>query len=457
MKSPEPDAAGLAELRERLRGGVYAAIAASRPADLDFRDDEGLSEWPGEALHAVGSIRGDSWGTGGEPCATIKDLAARMRARPPFLAVVLFSPHLVLNRLLESHGSSGKGPVDSWVGMCWTAEAARHAVTGDLPAGAGYAAGDAELLRPLAARLRFLVLSEPSRWRAETASGWWARVPDRIPGGNRVLNRAFGPASWHVLIKRAAEARREWQGFLDAYQSHPLLARARPDQLEPELRALLFRHIHPGPTGRPTQPLGLSVTALADSSSLTAEDKAVIADVAERHLLPRFAIPTVACLSLYDDNPGRRRWRVLAGIAVVIAGLAAAGCAAGLLVRPAAVAAAVCYLLLCAGVLLLPADWGAMWLLRMPAASAVGIIALVGFLPGGWLGTPPQGLAGRGCAGPRVVRLPADRGAQSRGGPRRGGAQGAARRRHRLGSCADGQPDRPGGRRARLRAIRRAP
>jgi len=39
----------------------------------------------------------------------------------------------------------------------------------------------------------------------------------------------------------------------------------------------------------------------------------------------------------------------------------------------------------------LPAEWGLMWLLRMPAAAAVGVFALVTFLPGGWLKTPPGG------------------------------------------------------------------
>jgi hypothetical protein len=397
MSQEEPDAGGLAEFRDRLRGGICEAVADSRPADLDFRDAEGLADWPGHALDAVESIRGESWG-GGEPGATIGALTERMRNQPPFLVAALFSPALVLNRLLGSQGSSPKGQVNSWVGMCWTAEAAWYAVADDLPAAAGYPAGQAELLRPLAARLRFLVLSEPSRWRAQGDDGWWAQAPDRIPGGNRVLNRAFGPRSWHVLVTRAVEARRAWQGFLDGYEAHPLLSQARPDQLELELRSLLFRHTGAGPTGWLTQPLGLSVSAIADSAPLTAEDKAIVTEAVDQHLLPRFAWPAVIGLAFIGG--GHRGTLTLRRTAVALAGLAASaglatvGLAVGLRIHQATIAAVVSYFLILVGALSFGSNWAAIWLLRMPAAAAVGIIALVTFLPGGWLNKPPDaGLA----------------------------------------------------------------
>jgi hypothetical protein len=417
MSQEEPDAGGLAEFRDRLRGGIGAAAADSRPADLDFRDAEGLRDWPGHALDAVESIRGDSWGSGGEPGATISALTERMRNEPPFLTAVLFSPPLVLNRLLESQGSSPVRQVNSWTGMCWTAEAAWCAVADDLPAAAGYAAGQAELLKPLAARLRFLVLSEPSRWRADE-DGWWAQVPDRIPGGNRVLNRAFGLRSWHVLVSRAVEARRGWQGFLDGYEVHPLLSQVRPDQLELELRSLLFRHTHPGPGGWLTQPLGLSVNAIADPAPLTAEDRAIVTEAVDQHLLPRFAWSAVIRLAFIDgSHRGKLALRLtavalrltavalsrtavaLAGLAAA-AGLAALGLAVGLRIHQATIAAVACYFLIVVGVLAFGSNWAAIWLLRMPAAAAVGIIALVTFLPGGWLAKPPDaGLAILALAG----------------------------------------------------------
>ena len=73
----------------------------------------------------------------------------------------------------------------------------------------------------------------------------------------------------------------------------------------------------------------------------------------------------------------RRRGRVAA--------VAAVGLAAGLLLYQATIAAAVFYLLVYVGVMAFGSDWAAVWLLRMPAASAVGVIALVSILPGDWL------------------------------------------------------------------------
>ena len=389
MNSPEPAAGGLADFRERLQGGVYQSVTASRPADFDIRDEQALRAWPAKALAALERITADTWDGSNE---AIGQLTEHMRSQRTFLAAVLFSPSAILNRLLTSYGPAGENrPALAWTGMCWIGEAAWRAVNGDLPAEAGFAADDAALLRPLAARLRFLVLSEPSRWRGETAGSWWAQVPDRIPGGNRVLSRAFGLSSWHLLIANSQRARREWLGFLDAYQAHPLLAQAKPGQLEQELHVLVLRRSDPRPFRHLAAPLGLSVRPLADPAPLTAEDDTVIADVTERHLLPRFAVSAVACLALYDDSP-RAHWAAaLAALAVVMAGLTAVGCAAALLVRPAAVAAAVCYLLICAGVLFLPVGWGSMWLLRMPAASAVGLLALVSLLPAAWIHTPLHG------------------------------------------------------------------
>jgi hypothetical protein len=74
-----------------------------------------------------------------------------------------------------------------------------------------------------------------------------------------------------------------------------------------------------------------------------------------------------------------------------VAALAALILAITLQVHLAVAAGAVCYLLICLGMLIFPAEWGTMWLLRMPAAAAVGMVLLTGFLPAGWLRTPPGG------------------------------------------------------------------
>ncbi len=403
MTSAAPDRAGLRELAARLGGGVKAAAARSRPANLDL---ETIVDWPGSAFAVLAKIRARPWVRAADPASTVEHLTEELRARRPLLASVLFSPDLVLDRLMMANPAPGTGPVDSWLALCWTAEAAWSAVTAGLPTGAGYAAGDAELFRPLAARLRFLVLSEPFRWRGEGVAAWWARSGDLNDGVSRTLRRAFGQESWHLLVAHGQAARRTWLTCLNEYQDHPLLSQAEPAELEDELRVLAFRHATPRRGGRrPRQarfgaPLGLSVRPLAEPAALTAEDRSVLADVTDRHLLPRLDLGAVSLLALRGNGRSWRRSRSVLAVLAVLAGLAAVGCAAWLRLPWAIAAAAACYLLIGAGMLVLPASWGAMWLLRMPAAAAVGIIALVGFLPGGWLAkaTPPR-------AGPAIAVL----------------------------------------------------
>src|SRR5579875_1655231 len=424
VDQPPAGLGGLLGWWERLCGGIYESVRSARPVDLEFRDDDALRDWPGETFAALKEIRARP---DVKPLATVTELVGQMRLRRPLLLTVLFSPDRVLSRLLDSLGASrtsekgeaGKRLIDCWIAMCWIAEAAWDAVTGDLPAERGFASGDGALLRPLAARLRFLVLSEPMRSRGHPDEAWWGRKADPSPGSSGVLSRAFGPESWRLLAGRCQEARREWLGVLGTYQSHPLLSQAEPDELEEEIPAVVFRGAH----GWRARPLGLSARPLKDATPLTAEDTSVIADVIECHLLPRFAIPAVARLVLYDDKPRRlperipgwlsrslperlSRWvavwlpkvlgwllsgRVVLGAVAVLAGLAAVGCAAALLVYPATCLAAACYVLIGGTVLLRRGGLGTMWLLRMPAASAVGVFALISFMPGGWLATPPGG------------------------------------------------------------------
>ncbi len=388
MTATEPDVGALAGFRDRLRGGIGPAITRGRPADLDFPDGQALRGWPGNAFAALEHIRDVPWHPGCEPFATIDELTATMRERRGFLAAVLFSPATVLDELLSTYGRQEAGPVNSWLAMAWTAEAAWSGVNGDLPDVVGYATGDADLLLPLAARLRFLVLSEPMRSRAETTDGWWVWAPDRVPVGSRAMSRAFGDSAWHQLVARGQEARRAWRKCLDEYQSHPLLSQAGSRELEKELAALVFCG---SGSSRTRAPLGFSVAPLPDPAALTAEDKAVLAGVTDQHLLPRFDLPSVTRLALYNDRPWLRWTSALLGGVVVAAAATAVGCALGLAVHAATIAAVACYVLICLGVWLIGPEWGAMWLLRMPAASAVGVIALISLLPGRLITGPPGG------------------------------------------------------------------
>ena len=388
--APPAELAGLGEFWQRLRSGTYPAFTASRPVHLWRSDAEALEGWPGTQLAPLDVIRRNPQ----DPDETIDDLVVRMRSERRFLTAVLFAPDAFLCHLRQERAADEEGVVDAWVGMCWTAEAAWRAVTVKVPE---YASADAAVLRPLAARLRFLVLSEPMRWRGQLKTAWWAAGTELQFGDDGIMERVFGPETWWLLVSLCREARREWQQCLDAYQSHLLLAQAEPSQLEQELAALVFRHGYRERFRHAGAPLGLPAPAVDRPAPLTAEDRAFIADVADRHLLPRFALPTVVRLGLFDDER-RVRWakRGVAGAAAVT-GAAAVGCAVALLTVPATILAAACYLLICAGVTAFATGWGAMWLLRMPAASAVGIIALVGLLPGGWVHIPPRGWLAAGA------------------------------------------------------------
>jgi hypothetical protein len=380
---------GLAPFQARLLSGAHASITSTRRPDHDRLDDEALGRsWSRNDFAVLGSIRDEPWNPGDGPLTTISRLAKQMREQRGLLPAVIFSPAEVLGRLLQWSGTSlsaasDEGLVDSWIGMCWAAEAAWRAVTGEPACTVAYTTGDAALWRPVAARTRFLVLSEPMRWRAEPQGSWWRPEADQVFGVNGVLDRALGPESWNELAGRCREARREWQDCLDSYQSHPLLSQVKPGELEQELRTLVFRDGH-------TEPLGVSVQPLSERAQLNAEDTALIADVVERHLLPRFALLAVARLALHDG----RTWqvtRVAVAVCVLLTGLGSMACAAALLIYPAVWLSAACYVLICGGVLVLPSGWGSMWLLRMPAASTVGVIALVSLLAGGWPGQPPGG------------------------------------------------------------------
>jgi hypothetical protein len=108
----------------------------------------------------------------------------------------------------------------------------------------------------------------------------------------------------------------------------------------------------------------------------------VAVEIIECHLLPRFDVAGAAVLGLYDESHRRRIARTAA---------AAVASAASLEIQAATTLAAACYVLIGAGVVAYGSAWAAPWLLRLPAAAAVGIIALVGVLPGGWPRTPPTG------------------------------------------------------------------
>lgn len=378
--------AGLRGLRDRLAAGIGAVA----PCTL-------TGEWRAEvtSLHAVGRARlaaplADLYqvrvGGGRDSAAMDGDIgliAERFAGHRAAMLTVLFSPVGVLADVPAVAGQDGADWADRWFGLCWLAEAAWR-VTDLKMTGPGYAAGDHELLRPLAARLRFLLLAEPMRYRAREGNCW---LPAATPayGEYGLAGRVFGTSGWNLLVGRCREARQVWRDCLDGYQSHPYLAAASAAELEQDVRALGF--------AAPGAPLTVSVRPLDEAVPLTAEDAAVISEVTERHLLPRFDLRAVAALARYAPDPAGRRWRLAWALGVAGAGLAAVGCAIFLQVTAAAAVAVGCYVLIGGGAIKFGPSWSAMWLLRLPAASAVGLFALVSLLPGSWLNTPYAGWA----------------------------------------------------------------
>jgi hypothetical protein len=280
-----------------------------------------------------------------------------------------------LTRAAKAISDAQASVVEVWLRLCWIAEAAWSCA--DRHDDGALAAGDWALLSPLTARLRFLVLSEPLRHRAVPDSPWLPTELTAVHGGEGgLLGRVFGVDSWHVLVGGCREARWRWQQVLGEYQSHPLLAQAEPSELEDELAALVFAE------GR--QPLLVSGAALTEPARASSDDTAVVAEAIEEHLLPRFKLATVGWLAASGRDRAERTRRLAAAAVVAAAAVSAMVLAAVGRFETAAWAAGITYALLVAGVVSLGRVWATQWLLRLPAAAAVGLLVLVSLPPSWW-------------------------------------------------------------------------
>jgi hypothetical protein len=377
-------AADLGGLRQRLVSGIYPVMRNSRDAKSRSRDTKALAgPWPPSYHDALAGIRDEPWPDPAAPALAIADLTQQLRDQRPLLIAALLNPVQVLDHIEATAPVSRTKVANSWIGMYWLSKAAWGAIGAGLPAAAGFAVGEADLLLPLAARLWFLVGSEPMRSRTDEIA-WWT---DSDFGNCGALIRVLGEDSWHQFVSECRAARRAWLDCLNTYQSQDYLSQATPAELEQELSAVVFATARHGP------PLAISQVELTEPAALDAADRAVIGEVTERHLLPRFDLRSVTALAIYDSEPGPRLGRRAFAVVAVAAGLAAAGCTAALLVHEAFWLSIACYLVIAVGVMAFGAEWAAPWLLRLPAAAAVGAIALISFLLGGWLTAPRYGWA----------------------------------------------------------------
>lgn len=258
-------------------------------------------------------------------------------------------------------------------------------------------------LEPLAARTRFLALSEPFRHRAGDAEweGWWRK---------EILKHLFGRSdTWAPLVRKVREARDIWRGHLNRHQSLPLFDHASPLAIEEEVRWLAFQA--PGPPkgffkSLPYRPKfsngplalcepkekGKGARRKVAPPDPTAADKAVLVDVVERHLLPRFAVGATwsAVWGLYRPPVYHRALvayvTAALGLALVIAFFSAIlmPFMESVSITFTLLAIGVCYLLIGFGTLIHGRAWAMPLFLRIPAAGAVGLIVLVAFHPDWW-------------------------------------------------------------------------
>ncbi len=246
-------------------------------------------------------------------------------------------------------------------------------------------------LEPLAARTRFLALSEPFRHQdAPEWKEWWQ---------GESLQHLFGHSNtWVPLVRRVREARDVWRGYLDRYQALPLFDHAPPFAIEKEIRWLAFQDSKSERFLFGGGPLALSGPVVSPPEekrwvappTSTAADRAVLGEVVERHLLPRFAVVAAwsAVCGLYR-RAGHRCALVMYWV-LLTAGVAAASFLGAALVFEwasftwALIGIGLFYLVIGVGVLAFGRLWAMPLLLRLPAAGAVGMILLVAFHPDWW-------------------------------------------------------------------------
>ncbi|WP_434739316.1 hypothetical protein [Micromonospora sp. SH-82] len=394
---------GLAGLVDRLGTGLGPAITRWRPNQWNSQDILALTStelWTDLFELDAHLPRGAALAPT-RAAAAIRVTATRLRRNRPALLAILLAPGLLPQRISTLLDEPTPTSTQVWMWLCWIGEASWLAVTDTTPISgelsvADIAPEDAELLRPVAARLRFLAVSEAFRGGTGTNRGLWQEEPPALD-----LGTVFGTDTTHLVVLRCRQARWEWHRCLDTHQTHPLLAAATPAEIESEVDALAFRQPTPGrPTSRsrriPPGPPLVTDWDVVDNPTrpLTGDDRALLDDVLDRHLLPRMRLGRVIRAATYPTaltTPHRRaitasvRWsRRWAGVLPPLGAAGALTLAAHGHFHAAAITAAASYTILGALVVAFGRLWATAWLLRLPAAGTVGLFALLTLHPHWW-------------------------------------------------------------------------
>lgn len=361
----------LTRFGDRLSGGLLPTIVGLRP-DHSRSNDTVVQSSPefGTKLRGL-ALPPDS--PKRRLDKAVDSFTAYLSQRPEALRFILYRPHELLDYLPELLClDSEKNALGIWRVMALAVEASwSHFRTSDM------SEDERRRLLPVSARTRFLVLSEPFRNYVSGDPRWVPSGPEEEEKLPNYLTGFLGADSWVVLVRRVNEARQEWQHHLDTYQSHPLLAHATGRALEAEVRALacLDRYCD--------GPLVLSEKLLKGAASPEPADLSILTDSVEEHLLPRFALLSAAGAALHK---GQGYGPVLVTAATVLSWVAALTMAGLGIYGSAWIPAALTYALIGAGTLCYGRLWAMPWLLRVPAAAAVGLIVLISLHPHWWTG-----------------------------------------------------------------------
>ncbi|MFW6638515.1 hypothetical protein ACOALZ_00575 [Nocardiopsis algeriensis] len=385
-------------LRARAEAGVGKALVEHR-ARGNAQRDRGLLSMVAR-LPAYELIRGLLSPRGGEEAdvgEAIDSIARALCEHRPWLLAALYHPLSVIPALRSQLEGTRLTLNHQWFAWCWTSEAAwraLHALPGSLSPPLTDA--EVEVLVPVAARQRFLALSEAYRGRR----GEHGFVP------TDVADNLFGRQTPDLFFAHSRQARWEWAALLDRHEALPALGRASPREIEDEIDLLLFKHAGEPPRagflyrvartlwGPPLEVDSERPSEAGNHVRPTEENIRFAAGVTERHLLPRYRVLSAT----------RAAWRLVTCPSV---GLATAGAVilltamtvgtallSSVLPRlplvgwptlaTAAAMSGATYGVGLLGITFHGHVWALPWLLRIPAAAAIGLLMMVTMHPSWW-------------------------------------------------------------------------
>ncbi|WP_435110450.1 hypothetical protein [Nocardiopsis synnemataformans] len=388
-------------LRYRVRAGVGVALNRHRPGNSEATDIAALSA-PAvlRAYALIPKVLSPPVGIVVTPHDVDQAIDAITRALceyTPRLLAALYRPLAIIPALAKEEAQEAELSLNhQWFAWCWTSEAAwraLHSRSGENPL--PLMDTEAEVLVPVAARHRFLALSEPYRG----ARGETGFVP------SDAAHALFGGQGDHLILAHSRHARWEWSELLGRHESLPALDGAEPGEIEAETDLLLFEYPGDRNTGsgyratfaRLGPPLAVNhqrLAGLKHGPRYTTEDVGFASGIVERHLLPRYRVLTTAHAALaLAEYP--RLGRITAAATLFLGVLALAGALSSPWLRSvpitgwsplsfAAVLAGFAYATGLVGLIVHGRAWALPWLLRVPAAAAIGLFVVTTMHPSWW-------------------------------------------------------------------------